>query len=144
MAQYILRENFDYPRGQLAGNNGWRQIDSSDAQPIQVAAGGLHLDGYAFSDSDGKAIRFNPSIQSAEALYHKFSSPITAGAFYLSFLVKVDRATSLNNDRPEDFMSISSSTRYTTRARLSAVESTPDTYKFRLTWGADKREYRET
>lgn len=144
VAQHILIENFDYEPGRLTGNEGWTAFQSTDAHPIQVVTGGLEFDGYTFSDSDGKAIRLNPAVQAAEALYHNFSSPIDAGAFYLSFLVKVERATSVNNDNPTDFLSLSSSTRYTTRARLSAMENSPSTYTFRLTWGADKREYRET
>lgn len=75
-AQLILKENFDYAIGNVTDNEAWTAYSSAGSEAVQVFEGGLQLDGYNFTDIDGKAIKLNPSKQGTEDVYVKFSSPV--------------------------------------------------------------------
>ncbi|MGO3195393.1 MAG: hypothetical protein ACTIKE_15360 [Sphingobacterium sp.] len=143
-AQLIFNENFNYSIGNLTNSAAWTAYNASGIQPVQVVTGGLHFDGYSFSDKDGKSIKLNPTNQGTEDVYSNFSSSVSNGTFYLSFLVKVDLTTPPSNTNPLDFLSISSSSRLTSRGRLCAIETSAGTYKFRLIWGANTTQFSET
>lgn len=59
-------------------------------------------------------------------------------------MLKVDETIPATNTNPTGFLSLSSSTRNTTRARLAAIETSSSTYKLRLIWGASADPYSET
>lgn len=143
-AQLILKENFDYPIGNITDNEAWTAYSAAGSEPVQVIEGGLQLDGYNFSDTDGKALRLRPTKQGTEDVYTKFVSTVTNGSLYLSFLLKVDETTPATNTNPTDFLNLASSTRNTTRGRLAAIETSPTTYKLRLIWGATASQNAET
>ena len=143
-AQLILKENFDYSLGNVTNNEAWTAYAAAGAQPVQVIEGGLQFEGYNFTDADGKALRLNPTAQGTEDVTTKFSSTVTDGSLYLSFLIKVDETTPATNTNPTDFLNLASSTRNTTRGRLVAIETSPSTYKFRLIWGATASQHMET
>lgn len=143
-AQLILKERFDYPVGNITDNDAWIAYASAGSQPVQVVEGGLQFDGYNFSDTDGKALRLNPTAQGTEDVYTQFSATVGTGSLYLSFLLKVDETTPSTNTSPMDFLNLSSSTRNTNRGRLAAIETSSDTYKLRIIWGVNNAEYSET
>ncbi len=143
-AQLILKENFDYSLGNITDNDTWTPYAAAGSEPVQVVEGGLKFEGYNFTDTDGKAVRLNPSKQATEDVYTKFSSSVTTGSLYLSFLLKVDETTPATNTNPTDFLNLASSTRNTTRGRLAAIETSPTSYKLRLIWGATSSQNRET
>lgn len=143
-AQLILKERFDYPLGNITDQDAWAPYAAAGSQPVQVVEGGLQFVGYNFTDTDGKALRLNPTAQGTEDVYTRFSETVTTGSLYLSFLVKVDETTPSTNTNPTDFLNLASSTRNTTRGRLAAIEASPDTYKLRLIWGATASQHVET
>src|SRR5690606_4503821 len=104
------------------------------ANPVRITEGGLSLTGYKLLNSDGKGIRLNPP--SAGAGHEDVASPITpvsSGAVYVSFLVKIDKTTPSTTTSQAEFMSLNSGGSVT-RAKLAAVEETEECYKFVLGW----------
>lgn len=136
-AQIILKENFDYPLGDLTNNETWVAYASGGVEAVQVVAEGLDFEGYNFSDTDGKAIKLNPTKQGTEDVYTLFSERVVNAdaTLYLAFLLKVDETIPSTNMNPQHFLQLRSSTRNTARARLTAIETSSETYKLRLIWG---------
>jgi hypothetical protein len=143
-AQLIKEENFNYPIGNITNNASWIPYSSAGIQPVQVINGGLTFLEYNFTDTDGKAVKLNPLNQGTEDVYTALSSSVSSGSFYLSFLVKVDKTTPSTNTNPSEFLSLSSSSRVTTRGRLCAIETSATTYQFRLIWGINAVEFQQT
>jgi hypothetical protein len=143
-SQSVLKENFNYTVGNLTGNGGWSAYNGSGVQPVKVINGGLTLSNYVMSDTDGKAVKLNPTAQGTEDVWTTFSSAITTGPTYLSFLAKIDLTTPSTNTSPVEFITLASATNVTVRGRLCAVETSPTTYKFRLIWGATSTQFVES
>jgi hypothetical protein len=143
-SQSVLKETFNYTAGNLTGNGGWTAYGGSGVQPVKVISGGLTLSSYVMSDTDGKAVKLNPTDVGTEDVWRTFSSAITSGSTYLSFLTKIDLTTPATNTNPLEFITLASATNVTIRGRLCAVETSATTYKFRLIWGATNSEFFET
>lgn len=143
-SQSVLKENFNYPVGNLTGNGGWTAYNGSGVQPVKVISGGLTLSNYVMSDTDGKAVKLNPTAQGTEDVWTTFSSAITTGSTYLSFLAKIDLTTPSTNTSPVEFITLASASNVTVRGRLCAIETSQTTYKFRLIWGATSTQFVES
>ena len=91
-AQPIFVEQFDYPAGDTLTNHGWINHSGSDFF-ILIASGGLSWPGYP---STGNSIDITFGGGSREDVHQDLGAPITTGAAYVSFLVKVDSAEADN------------------------------------------------
>jgi hypothetical protein len=144
-AQILKEENFNYTvDSSLTNQASWIRYNSNGVQPAKIIAGGLTFPNYNYTDTDGKAVKLNPSNQGTEDAYTNLSSSVSSGTFYLSFLVKVDKTTPATNISPLEFLSLSSSSRLVIRSRLCAIETSTTAYKFRLIWGNTSSQFSET
>ena len=134
--QVILDENFDYPIGNLVGNGTWGAYASEATSPVQIVSGGLTFNGYNYSDTDGKAIQLLP-VGSSQDVAVKLDQVVSDGSVYLSFLVKIDDTNKegvAGSHFPFVFFAVNETSSGAGRGRLSAIETSPDTYRFRLLW----------
>lgn len=89
-AQTLLNDNFDYPVGNLYGNNDWWKFGSNPNAPIQVIDQNLTYQGYQ-DEAIGKAVELT-NAATGEDLQKKFtegSGKITEGTLYASALMQV-------------------------------------------------------
>ncbi len=81
----LLEENFDYTADQNLTSNGWTAFSSSGTNPITVNNGGLVYTDYVNSDIGNAALLDNDG----EDVRKTFSSAVSSGSIYVSFLVNV-------------------------------------------------------
>lgn len=89
-AQTLLNDNFDYPIGNLYGNNDWWKYGKNLNAPIQVIDQNLTYSGYQ-DEAVGKAVELTNEA-SGEDLQKKFmegDEKILDGALYVSALMQV-------------------------------------------------------
>lgn len=109
-AQTLLNDNFDYPIGNLYGNNDWWKYGSNPNAPIQVIDQNLTHPGYQ-DEAVGKAVELTNEA-SGEDLQKKFmegDEKILDGAIYVSALMQV-KTTGTADKGPGYFLCLTSGT----------------------------------
>lgn len=91
----LLVENFDYPLGDSLQQHNWVPF-SGAGFALFVTSPGLTFPSYQGSGV-GFATTLTLTTASAQDSYRPFSSDITAGSVYTSFMVRIDTATSSGN-----------------------------------------------
>lgn len=87
-SQTILTENFDYTAGDSIGAHGWTGFSGS-TNNIKVKAPGLTYTNYPLSNIGNCARISNNGLDNYK---NTTGDSVTAGSFYVSFMVKVDSA----------------------------------------------------
>lgn len=91
----ILSDNFNYPDNALLTANGWVQTGTAVTDPIDVgASNGLTYTGYSGLTGTTAAVVGNAARldNTGQDVNRAFTTPITSGTLYLSFLVNVTTA----------------------------------------------------
>jgi len=86
-APLLFNENFNYPTGNLVGNDSWAQTGSVTTTPIQVTTPGLSL--YPYPNDLGEAV----TLYTGQDVNSPLTGPVTAGSIYFAFLTRVTSAT---------------------------------------------------
>jgi len=86
-------ENFNYPTGNLIGNDGWGSTSGAGVIPQQIVSPGLSFPDYA-GTGIGNAVRITNTTgtTSGEDDTCRFISSISSGSAYVSLMVNVDSA----------------------------------------------------
>jgi hypothetical protein len=83
-SQLLLRENFDYNDMCLLTDHGWVAHSRAGTNPVTVVSPGLTFPGHP-----GSGIGYAAGIDNTGEDVHKLFTPVTSGAVYTSFMVKV-------------------------------------------------------
>ncbi|HMQ70467.1 MAG TPA: hypothetical protein PKA90_15825 [Ignavibacteria bacterium] len=91
----LLSDNFNYQAGDSLTQHGWTAFSGSGFA-LFVTSPGLTFPGYPGSGV-GNATTLTLTSSSAQDVSKPFTSNISSGSVYASFMVKVDTATSVGN-----------------------------------------------
>ena len=90
-SQNSFEEEFDLNIGLLNNQNGW-----SGNTSFQVVSDDMSLPGYFFNNNEEKAVNIQTTGGTTTSI-SKSSDPLSAGAAYLSFLVRIDDTGNLRS-----------------------------------------------
>lgn len=98
-ADVLLKENFEYPAGDLYGQGGWLRSGANKDNPIKLSEGGLSYAGYLSSPMGCKVELSNAAVKGNEYLFRCFDNDavIGQGTLYTAMLINVkdlDKASS--------------------------------------------------
>jgi hypothetical protein len=83
-SQVLLQDNFDYNDMCLLTDHGWVAHSRAGTNPVTVVSPGLTFPGHP-----GSGIGYAAGIDNTGEDVHKLFTPVTSGAVYTSFMVKV-------------------------------------------------------
>lgn len=87
--QNVFKDDFNYPPlDSLEGTGGWYRSGVNTIYNIKVVSPGLTYTGYAGSGIGNTSYISNQG--EGDVLFHNLSSPVTSGALYLSFMIRLD------------------------------------------------------
>lgn len=91
--QNVFKDDFNYaPIDSIEGTGGWFRSGVNSVYNIKIVSPGLTYAGYAGSGIGNTAYISNHG--EGDVVYHNFSSAITSGAVYVSFMIRLDSLSS--------------------------------------------------
>lgn len=91
--QNVFKDDFNYaPIDSIEGTGGWFRSGVNSNYNIKVISPGLTYAGYAGSGI-GNTLYFTNNGE-GDIVFHNFSSAITSGAVYMSFMIRLDSLSS--------------------------------------------------
>ncbi|MBV6478288.1 MAG: hypothetical protein HGGPFJEG_01038 [Ignavibacteria bacterium] len=127
-SQNVLKDDFNYaPIDSIDGTGGWVRSGANSPYNLKVVSPGLSYTGYAGSGI-GNTLYFTNQGE-GDIIYHNFSAPISSGAVYMSFMIRIDSLPStMTQGYCISFNPISGGTSLNTRLYIKRL--TGNTFNF--------------